>query len=93
MLFTPGITPGPSVLKLFVQVVSTLRCDVAGDGGELRPTLGVGLGAELPDAGGGAVQLGALLLVRQHPPGRDHNNKNKLNIDIVGGGLIARQYE
>ena len=86
MLIAPGITPGPSVLKLFVQVVSTLRCDVAGDG-ELRPPLGVGLGAELPHAGAGAVQLGALLLVRQHPPGGDHNNKNKLNI-VVGWVVV-----
>ena len=77
-----------SVLKLFVQVVSTLHwhCDVAGDG-ELRPPLGVGLGAELPHAGAGEVQLGALLLVRQHPPGGDHNNKNKLNI-VVGWVVV-----
>ena len=65
-------------LSRFCLLVTTLLCDVGADGGELRPLVGVDPGAELPHAGGGAVQLGALLLVRQHPPGRDHNNNNKL---------------
>ena len=74
---------GPCAKKCFVDpdqgsVISSLHCDVGGDGGDLCPLVGDGPGAELPHAGGGAVQLGALLLVRQHPPGRDRNNNNKL---------------
>lgn len=65
-------------LSRFCLLVTALHCDVGADGVELRPLVGVDPGAELPHAGGGAVQLGALLLVRQHPPGRDHNNNNKL---------------
>ena len=66
---------GPCAKQYFVyldpdSVLSSLHRDEGADGGDLCPLVGVGPGAELPRAGGGAVQLGALLLVRQHPPGR-----------------------